>query len=55
MSDLHGKNELCQKDFLLKLMPILSIYKSAFHGEDSVEQRYCMTNDENNVDAIDYD
>ena len=36
MSDLHGKNELCQKDFLLKLMPILFIYKSAVSGEDSV-------------------
>ena len=36
MSELHGKNELCQQDFLFKLMSILFIYKSSVSGEDSV-------------------
>ena len=36
MLKLCGKNELCHKYFLLKLMPLLAIYKSAFHCKHSV-------------------
>ena len=36
MSQLCGKNEPYHKYFLLKLMPILFIYKKAVSGENSV-------------------
>ena len=34
---LRYKNELCQRYLLLKLMPILAIYKNAVYREHSVE------------------
>ena len=33
---LRYENELCQRYLLLKLMPILAIYKNAVHREHSV-------------------
>ena len=34
---LRYENELCQRYLLLKLMPILAIYKNAVHREHSVD------------------
>ena len=36
---LRYENELCQRYLLLKLMPILAIYKNAVHHEHSVVYR----------------
>ena len=34
-----GQNELCHKYLLLKLMPLVAIYKKAVHREHSVEAK----------------
>ena len=41
---LRYENELCQRYLLLKLMPILAIYKNAVHREHSVRQNLTQAN-----------